>query len=72
VLADLAQRSVTVVEETELAARGAALQAAARHHGSPIADVQSAWELRVRATFEPQTGADAAEETRAAYARARG
>jgi xylulokinase len=72
VLADLAQRSVTVVEETELAARGAALQAAARHHGSPIADVQSTWDLRVRATFEPQTGADAADETRGAYARARG
>lgn len=71
--ADLAQRPVTVIGDTEgLVARGAAIQAAARHRGCSIADVQSAWTTAPDATVEPEWSKDEAGARRAAYAAARG
>lgn len=72
-LADLAQRAVTVVDDSEgLVARGAAIQAAARHHEALIADVQDAWTSGADITVEPERSSDEAGARRAAYAAARG
>ncbi|MEP6624259.1 MAG: FGGY family carbohydrate kinase [Acidimicrobiia bacterium] len=68
IVADLAQRAVTVVDETELVALGACVQAAARVTGAPIADVQAAWDLGHGSDIEPSIGLDAALEVLAAYA----
>lgn len=72
IVADLAQRPVTVVADDELVALGACVQAAARATGAPIADVQSAWGLGMGSETEPGTPADAAAAVRAAYATCRG
>jgi xylulokinase len=72
VLADLAQRAVTVPDADEPVARGAAVQAAARHLGVPIADVQDAWGLGPAATVDPTVAPERAGEIRAAYRAASG
>jgi len=71
VVADLAQRPVTVVDAPELVALGASVQAAARATDAPIADVQDAWGLGSGTTTDPTASADAVAETRALYAAAR-
>ncbi len=72
VVADLAQRPVTVVADDELVALGACVQSAARAQQLPIADVQSAWNLGRGHEIEPSISLYAAETIRAAYAVARG
>ena len=67
ILADLAQRAVTVVND-ELVARGAGVQAAARATASTIADVQNGWSLGEGTEVEPSIGPDGAAEVLAAYA----
>jgi xylulokinase len=71
VLADLAQRPVTVAADDELVALGACVQAAARATGRPIDDVQTSWPLGRGAEVGPEASADAATEIRTAYAAAR-
>lgn len=71
VLASLAQRPVIVPAAAELVALGACVQAAARHHRRPIADVQEAWSLGTGEWVEPSPDVDA-PAVRAAYASARG
>ncbi|MGZ4676768.1 MAG: xylulokinase [Acidimicrobiia bacterium] len=71
VVADLAQRAVTIVEAEELVALGACVQAAARATDRPISDVQDAWSLGPGTAIDPVASADAAAESRAAYATAR-
>ena len=71
VVAQLAQREVVVPDADELVVLGAALQAAARHHGRPVAEVHAAWGLDAGATITPTGSADAAAETRARYASVR-
>ena len=71
IVADLTQRAVTVVEDDELVALGACVQAAARVTGAPITDVQAAWNLGRGREFEPRASADASAQIRAAYASAR-
>jgi xylulokinase len=67
ILADLAQRPITVSAEDELVALGASVQAAARVAGAPVADVQEAWALGMGTTIDPQLDAGTAAEVRAAY-----
>lgn len=71
IVADLTQRAVTVVEDEELVALGACVQAATRATAAPIADVQAAWNLGRGREFEPGASADASTEIRAAYASVR-
>ncbi|MEO6470079.1 MAG: FGGY family carbohydrate kinase [Acidimicrobiia bacterium] len=71
VVADLAQRPVTVVDADELVALGACIQAAARATGEPIAEVQSAWDLGRGFEIQPSVHAAVAENVRSDYARAR-
>ncbi len=68
IVADLAQRAVTIVDEAELVALGACVQAAARATGAPIADVQAAWGLGHGREVEPTVGIDEAMEVVSAYA----
>jgi hypothetical protein len=63
---------VTVPDEAELVALGAAVQAAARVHQRPISDVQAAWNTGEGTVVEPALGADRADEIRASYASVRG
>jgi xylulokinase len=70
VVADLAQRPVTVPVADELVALGAAVQAAARHRSVPIGAVQDAWGVGAGRVVEPALAADRAAEVRAAYASA--
>ena len=67
IVADLAQRAVTVVDDDELVALGACVQAAARATGSSIAAVQEAWNLGHGREMEPSIDPDSAVEIRAAY-----
>lgn len=71
ILADLAQRAVTIVHDDELVALGACVQAAGRATGQPIADVHAAWNLGRGTDVEPSIGLDAALEVLAAYASVR-
>ena len=71
IVADLAQREVTLVDDHELVALGACVQAAARTTDAPIADVQAAWRLGAGRAVEPDADADAAAGARAAYGAAR-
>jgi xylulokinase len=71
VVADLAQRVITVPDEPELVTAGAAVQAAARLHGRPMGDVQAAWDLGRGTGVEPAIDAARAEEIRATYASVR-
>ncbi len=67
IVADLAQRPITVVENNELVALGAGVQAAARATGASIGDVQHEWKLGRGTEIEPQLGPEAVA-VRAAYA----
>lgn len=67
VVADLAQRPVMVPAAAEPVALGAAVQAAARHTGAPIVDVQSAWQLGQGTTVDPGLDPTRAAQIRAAY-----
>ncbi len=60
VVADLTQRAVTLLEDDELVAHGACVQAAARLTGASIADVQVGWGLGRGRTIEPSTTSDRA------------
>lgn len=71
VVADLAQRAITVVDDDELVALGACVQSAARVTGAPIADVQAGWQLGLGSELEPSISIDTAAEIRARYADAR-
>ena len=71
ILADLTQRTVTVVTDDELVALGACVQAGARVAGRPILEVQAAWSLGRGTPIEPSIGLDAALEVLAAYASTR-
>jgi xylulokinase len=67
VVADLTGRAVQVPADHELVAAGAAVQAAAIHHGCDIADLAGAWELGRGETIEPDDRVDHLA-IRAAYA----
>jgi xylulokinase len=67
VVADLTGRAVHVPAEGELVAAGAAVQAAALHHGGDFARVAEAWGLGRGETVEPDESVDRAG-IRAAYA----
>jgi xylulokinase len=69
IVADLAQRQVTVPRDDELVAAGACLQAAAVLHGRPLDEVARAWRLGEGDVVDPDPGVDASA-IRAAYARA--
>ena len=72
VVADLAQRPVTIVADDELVALGACVQAAARAQQVSIAEVQAAWNLGCGTEVEPSVAATTAQTVRSAYALARG
>jgi len=72
VVADLAQRAVTVPDETELVALGAAVQASARLQDQSIAAVQTAWDVGWGRAVEPRIDESAAATVRAAYGSVRG
>ena len=59
VVADLTGRPVRVPAEDELVAAGAAVQAAAVHHGRDVAEVAEAWGLGRGETVEPDGTVDA-------------
>jgi xylulokinase len=67
VVADLTGRSVRVPADDELVAAGAAVQAAALHHGGDFAEVADAWGLGRGDTIEPDETVDRLG-IRAAYA----
>jgi xylulokinase len=67
VVADLTGRPVVVPAEDELVAAGAAVQAAAVHHGRDVALVAEAWGLGRGETVEPDGSVDRAA-IRAGYA----
>ncbi|MBK5289369.1 MAG: xylulose kinase, partial [Acidimicrobiia bacterium] len=67
IVADLAQRSVTVVADDELVALGACVQAAARATGAAIGDIQAAWGLGRGTDTEPTIDPAAAGDVRSAY-----
>jgi xylulokinase len=67
VVADLTGRPVLVPAEDELVAAGAAIQAAAVHHGRAVARVAEAWGLGRGETVEPTDTVDRAA-IRSAYA----
>ena len=71
-LADLAQRPVTVPDGDEHVALGACVQAAAALHGRDPIDVADAWGLGRGVAIEPKLPPDRAGEVRARYAAARG
>jgi xylulokinase len=66
VVADLTGRAVRVPADDEFVAGGAAVQAAALHHGCDFAQVVEAWGLRRGETEEPDDSVDR-EAIRAAY-----
>ncbi|MGZ8764386.1 MAG: FGGY-family carbohydrate kinase, partial [Acidimicrobiia bacterium] len=72
VVADLAQRAVTLPGETELVTLGAAVQAAARLQEQSIVAVQAAWDVGRGSDVEPRIDESAAAAVRAAYASVRG
>jgi xylulokinase len=69
VVADLSGRAVLVPAEEELVAAGAAVQAAALHHGCEFAQIAEAWGLGRGETIEPDDAVDRLA-IRAAYAEA--
>ena len=71
VVADLAQRPVTIVADDELVALGACVQSAARAQRMPIAAVQSAWNLGAGYEIEASIDAATTEKIRSNYASAR-
>jgi xylulokinase len=71
IVADLAQRAVTILPTDELVALGACVQAAARATGRSITELQDAWSLGRGTEIEPTAPADAVVAVRRAYATAR-
>ena len=71
VVADLTGRSVRVPGDDELVAGGAAVQAAAIHHGCDFVEIADAWGLGRGETIEPDETVDRLA-IRAAYADAAG
>ena len=71
IVADLSQAPVVVVEDDELVALGACVQAAARATGRPITEIQAVWPLGRGTEIEPRATADAVAAARARYAAAR-
>ena len=71
VVADLTGRTVQVPADDELVAGGAAVQAAAIHHGCDLTDLAGAWGLGRGETLEPDDRVDRIA-IRAAYADAVG
>jgi xylulokinase len=71
VVADLAQREVTLPRDDELVATGACVQAAAALHQRGPGEVAKAWGLGEGDAVVPDARVDA-RAVRAAYARARG
>ncbi len=57
-VADLTGRPVQVPSDEELVAGGAAVQAAAMHHGYDFADIADAWGLGRGKTVEPDEKVD--------------
>jgi xylulokinase len=70
VVADLSQRPVSVPRRADAVCMGAAMQAAAVHHGLPPDEVAAAWLVDSVREVEPDTRFDA-QTLRAEYARAR-
>ena len=68
ILADLSGRTVTVPDESELVAAGAAVQAAAVLAGVAPEDVAAAWATGGGSSVAPGADATTAAEVRAAYA----
>jgi len=71
IVADLAQRQVSVPREDELVATGACVQAAAVLHGRTCAEIAKVWNLGHTDRVDPDSRVDA-PAVRAAYAHARG
>ncbi len=72
VLATLSGRSVTVPDEEEIVATGAALQAAVLASALPVEQISVDWRLRDGTPIEPGPDAGRSIEVRARYAEARG
>jgi xylulokinase len=72
VLASLAGRTVTVPDDDETVARGAALQAAVLASGAAVESIAGAWGLREGTLVEPGPEAAASSVIRERYAEARG
>jgi xylulokinase len=72
VLATLSRRSVTVPDEDEIVATGAALQAAVSVSDAPADQLTVDWGLGAGALVEPGPDAGSSIEVRARYAEARG
>ena len=68
--ADLSGGAVTIPDDDETVATGAALQAAAVHTGGEFADIAAGWNLGAGRTTDPRAAADPAG-VRAAYAELR-
>jgi xylulokinase len=71
IVADLAQREVSVPRADELVATGACVQAAAVLHGRPFEEIAKMWKLGQNDCLDPDSRVDA-PAVRAAYARVRG
>lgn len=72
VLATLAQREITVPEDTESVSTGAGVQAAALATRSDVAEISRSWELGRGELVGPETSDVSANEVRSRYASARG
>jgi xylulokinase len=71
VLATLAERDVTVPDDSEIVSAGAGVQAAALATRSDVGEIARSWELGLGAHVEPETCDVAAHEVRTRYAKAR-
>jgi xylulokinase len=72
VLATLAERDITVPDDSEIVSTGAGVQAAALATRSDVSEISRTWELGHGAHVEPETCDVTAQEVRASYASARG
>lgn len=72
VVATLAGRPVTVPDEDEIVATGAALQAAVVASDSDVDQITDRWGLRAGTVVEPGPGSERSNEVRTRYAAARG
>ena len=72
VLATLAERDITVPDDSEIVSTGAGVQAAALATRSDVGEISQTWELGHGAHVEPETCDVTAQEVRASYASARG
>ncbi len=72
ILADLAQRPVTIPDGDEHVATGACVQAAAALHGRDPVEIADSWGLGSGTTVEPSIAAEQAHVVRTRFADARG